>query len=482
MEHRRGVTDRSATQGRILLIEDTLSLAQVYTAWLAKGGIEVRHETTGADGLQALAEESFPVVLLDLQLPDVNGIDLIEAIRGGERPAAVIVITANASLSVAVDAMRRGAHDFLVKPIQSERMIVSARNALETSTLRQRVEVLRQTYERTEYQGFIGASPAMQAVYRTIEAAATSKATVFITGESGTGKELCAEAIHRSSERRARPFIAINCGAIPRELIESELFGHVKGAFTGAVNDRAGAAREAHGGTLFLDEIGEMSIDLQTKLLRFLQTGQVQRVGETKIETVDVRIVCATNRDPLAEIRAGRFREDLYFRLYVIPIAMPPLRSREGDVIPIARHFLDVYAHEDGRRFQRFDLDAEARLAAYDWPGNIRQLQNVIRNAVVLHDGEALTAAMLPPLPSAASLSAAPSEATDRPAVVSKTLVPSPDDDGTIKPMWQVQDEAVERAIRICEGNISKAAALLEINPSTIYRRRAANRALKLAQ
>jgi DNA-binding NtrC family response regulator len=298
---------------------------------------------------------------------------------------------------------------------------------------------------------------------------AASKATVFITGESGTGKEVCAEAIHRQSPRSDRPFVTLNCAAIPKDLLESELFGHVKGAFTGAYTDRQGVAAQADSGTLFLDEIGEMDMAVQSKLLRFVQTGTFQKVGGSKTETVDVRLVCATNRDPLKEVEAGRFREDLYYRLHVIPIALPPLRERGEDILPIALRFLTDFSEEEGKDFAGFDTQAELRLRTYLWPGNVRQLQNVIRNIVVLHQGKQVTPEMLPP-------------PLDKPvveSVVASVLAPlvSPATAGpvgvsAIRPLWVVEREAIERAIEACDGNIPKAAALLEVSPSTIYRKR----------
>ena len=236
----------------------------------------------------------------------------------------------------------------------------------------------------------------MAEVYEQIRRIAPSRAPVFVTGESGTGKEVTAQALHDRSGREASRFVALNCGAIPKDLIESEIFGHVKGAFTGATEDRTGAAELADGGTLFLDEICEMDLALQTKLLRFIQTGEVRRVGDTRIRQVDVRFVCATNRDPLADVAAGRFREDLYYRLCVLPIHLPPLRERGEDVLALARAFLARFAEEEGRHFHGFDIAAEKIIQAFPWPGNVRQLQNVMRRLVVMHDGDWVTAPMLP--------------------------------------------------------------------------------------
>jgi DNA-binding NtrC family response regulator len=299
----------------------------------------------------------------------------------------------------------------------------------------------------------------MQVVYDIIENAAKSSATVFITGESGTGKEICAEAIHRYSNRAGESFIAINCAAIPRELLESELFGHVKGAFTGAIHDREGAVAQADGGTLFLDEIAEMAPDMQTKLLRFLQNLTYRRVGGGKDEKANVRIICATNKDPLEEIRSGSLRQDLYYRLHVVPIHMPPLRQRRNDIIDLADYFLKLYAREEKKSFRSFSPEAERIMIGASWPGNVRQLQNIVRGIVVLHDGQSVTSSMLPP-----SLRESGSAAKS----------PAPDKtrgDGVF-PLWQVERDAIETAIALCEGNIPKAAAMLEISPSTIYRKK----------
>ena len=313
--HDRGVSEVAAESGgrtMVLLVEDSPSLARVYLEYLRDEPFEVVHADTGKDALRVLREKAPPVVLLDLKLPDMDGMEILRYVQDNRLSTAVVVITAHGSINVAVDAMRGGAFDFLVKPFNAERLVFTLRNALE----RQRLTRIVETYEedivrRQYYGGFIGSSLAMQAVYRIIDGAASSRATVFITGESGTGKEICAEAVHERSPRKNAPFVAINCAAIPKDLIESEIFGHVKGAFTGALEDREGAAARADGGTLFLDEICDMDINLQSKLLRFIQTGSFLKVGGGKTEKVDVRFICATNRDPLKAVEAGEFREDL---------------------------------------------------------------------------------------------------------------------------------------------------------------------------
>jgi two-component system repressor protein LuxO len=368
--------------------------------------------------------------------------------------------------------MRFGAFDFIEKPLTQKRVLVTLRNAIEQRQMSSLVEQLRDDFQRERYHGFIGSSLPMQAVYRIIDSAAPSRATVFITGESGTGKEVCAEAIHLRSERSGAPFVAINCAAIPRDLMESEIFGHVKGSFTGAVRDRVGAAKQADGGTLFLDEIGEMDFDLQAKLLRFVQSGRFQPVGATREVRVDVRLVCATNRDPFEQVAAGRFREDLFYRLHVIPIHLPPLRERDGDILELANHFLLQYSRDEGKRLRRFDPEVEALFVRYAWPGNVRQLQNVIQNVVVLYEGEVVTGTMLPaplsdgvPSGVAARTEAAPTSARPTP-------VAAAGHDKPIRSLKEIEREAIEQAIAHFDGNIPQAAAALGVSPSTLYRKR----------
>ncbi len=461
-----------AVGGNILLVEDTVSLAKTYLAYLKDDPYEVQHVELGADALAVIRERTPDVILLDLKLPDMDGIDILKHISENGIPSAVVVVTANASLNVAIEAMRLGALDFLVKPFNAERLRVTIKNVLERQHLTKIVETYRNDIDRREFGGFIGASIAMQAAYRIIESAASSKATVFITGESGTGKELCAEAVHNNSPRAGGPFVAINCGAIPKDLMESEIFGHVKGAFTGAVASREGAAARANGGTLFLDEICEMDLNLQTKLLRFIQTGTFQPVGGTKTEEVDIRFVCATNKDPMVEVSEGRFREDLFYRLHVIPIAMPPLRGRESDAVDIAEHLLELYATEEGKAFKGFSDEVRAIFQAYPWPGNVRQLQNVIRNIVVLNDAEDVSVEMLP-----APLDEYVGKVTPIHAGRAETSVIAPTSamvkrEADIRPLEETERETIETAIEVCGGNVPKAAAYLGISASTIYRKR----------
>jgi two-component system repressor protein LuxO len=451
---------------RVLLVEDTPTQAEIAKVMLRDFGHEMRHAESGGDAL-AMARDWRPdAILVDLVLPDFSGIELMRRLKAAHVDATCIVLTAHGSVNTAVEAMREGATDFLLKPYAAARLRVTLDNALEKRALRKELDTARTELGRESFGGFIGASPAMQAVYRTLENVAGSKATVFITGESGTGKEVAAETLHQASPRRGKPFVALNCGAIPRDLLESEIFGHVKGAFTGATENRAGAARSADGGTLFLDEIGEMPMDMQVKLLRFVQSGTVTPVGGTRAEAVDVRLVCATNRDILAEVQAGRFREDLYYRLYVVPVVLPPLRARGEDVLLIARHLLRNFVREEGKRFDRFDEEAEAAIRAYPWPGNVRQLQNVLRNAVVLHEGEVVTRAMLPGLLLHGTPGATPAPAST-PAATSALHAAIP----AVEPLAVSEKRLILAALEHTGQDVPRAAALLEVNPSTIYRK-----------
>jgi len=466
------------TNQRILLVEDEISLARVYEEFLHEEPYEVVHVDTGKGAFDKLASDNFNAVILDLRLPDMNGTEIMKHIQANLPDLPVIVITAHGSIKTAVEAMKLGAADFLLKPFDPERLIYTLRNTFERQKLTHIVQTFQEEFDRHEYEGFIGSSLIMQAIYKTIDAVGPSTASVFITGESGTGKEVCAEAIHAKGKQRNAPFIALNCAAIPHDLMESEIFGHVKGAFTGAVSDRDGAATMANGGTLFLDEICEMDQALQAKLLRFTQTGTFQRVGSSKPEKVDVRFICATNKNPWAEVEAGNFREDLYFRLHVVPISLPPLRERNGDIMEIARSFLQRYAPEEGKRFQQFSPEAEAVIKGHPWPGNVRELQNVIRNSVVLHDGEMVTPDMMPQLRSASGNVDNVASAARETSLPSHAAYTSEDNDSepnelddTIQPLWQVENAYITRALDLCGGNVSKAAAKLEIGSSTLYRR-----------
>jgi two-component system repressor protein LuxO len=322
----------------------------------------------------------------------------------------------------------------------------------------------------TTSDNIIGSSPIIRDLLTRISRAAHSSANVFITGKSGTGKELCASSVHKQSDQKDGPFIPINCASIPDELMESEIFGHTKGAFTGAISDRKGAISLAEGGTLFLDEIGEMNIRLQAKLLRFLQTGVFQKVGSGKMIKTDIRIICATNRNPLEEIKNKNFREDLYYRLCVIPLHMPSLRRRGHDILELARCFLYKYCAEENKDIKEFSKQAEQTLIEYHWPGNIRQLQNIIRYLVIMEDDKTVTDDML--------LQPGCLTTEDMHDVLHETLSQSQQqshntaDTYTPAPLWKIEKDHIERTITHCNGNITRAAAVLDVSPSTIYRKR----------
>lgn len=467
--------ESKSKQRQVLMVEDTASVATLYKSYLNPLGVAVTIVGTGSDALAFIKDTVPDLILLDLRLPDMTGLEVLEAVKNDYPNVPVVIMTAHGSIDVAVEAMRYGAQDFLIKPCEADRLRVTVNQALKEE---QRKSEGQTTSKQTgaQYQGFIGNSLPMQAVYRVIESAASSKATVFITGESGTGKEVCAEAIHAASPRSDKPFVALNCAAIPKELIESELFGHVKGAFTGASTERQGAVEMANNGTLFLDELCEMDLDLQSKLLRFIQTGTYQKVGSSKTQSVDVRFVCATNRNPWLEVQEGRFREDLYYRLHVIPITLPPLRDRGEDVLEIAHALLALMSVEEGKNFSRFAPEVMELFRRYHWQGNVRELQNVIRNIVVLNSGEEVTLMMVPPPINNGGVNFA----SPRNTVVSTPLdcdpVPSVGtsqivDKSQVEPLWVVEKRAIQAAIDACDGNIPRAAGLLEVSPSTIYRK-----------
>ena len=457
--------------GHLLIVEDTPSLARTYQAHLRHEFSKITIADTGAKAIQAVEAEAPSCILLDLKLPDADGLDLLDRWIDASLNAPIVVITANGSMSVAVDAMRRGAVDFVVKPTTKDRLRVTAQNAVENFQLKKVVENYEAEIDRSDFCGIIGKSLVMQGVFKSIEAAAPSKASVFVTGETGTGKELIARAVHDLSPRRKAKFVAINCGAIPRDLIESEIFGHVKGAFTGATSDRAGAAELAEGGTLFLDELGEMPIELQPKLLRFLQLGEYQRVGDSTVRKSNIRIVAATNRDALEAVRTGKLREDLYYRLHVIPVALPPLRDRGADILLLAESFLARYSSEEGKTFDGFARDAEEWLVSNTWPGNVRELETLIRQVVVLNAGGEISRDQLPTHIAQAQPIAAPSAVADIPTPSADGNYPEPD--YGLEPLWMTEKKAIERAIALCRGNVVAAAKQLQINPSTIYRKKA---------
>ncbi len=424
---------------------------------------------SGREAAERLRQQTADVVIADLaSVADLAGscemavARLVRLAQG----ALVIAISEGMSVSAAVEAMRAGAHDYVAKPIAARVLAARIGELTERHGKRPALTASASSAETDDdFSGFIGCSPQMGLVFEQIARIAPSSAPVFITGESGSGKEVCAEAIHAKGPRAGKPLIAINCGAIPRELMESEIFGVARGAFTGAMEDRKGAAELADGGTLFLDEIGEMDLSLQSKLLRFLQTGTITRVGEGIARPVDVRIVCATNRNPMQMIAERTFREDLFYRLHVLPIHLPPLRQRPADILPLTQHFLRRFSAEEHKHFCRLSPATSQLFMARDWPGNVRQVQNLIRRIVVMFDGEEITSEMV----RAADIEAHAVRAQS----VASSVQPvrcEPD----ILPMWQQEQRIIEDALLHFGGNIAQAAAALEISPSTIYRKKQA--------
>src|SRR6202451_830621 len=377
----------------ILIVDDDPVQCRLLEAMLQKSGYEPIVLDNGDAALTLLGGADgarIDCVILDLVMPNLDGLGVLARLRQASINVPVIVQTAHGGIDNVVSAMRAGAIDFVVKPVGVERLLVSLRNALNTSALE--VELSRIKHSRAGTLGFndiITKSPAMAAVLRMAEKAGTSNIPVLVSGESGVGKELIARAIHGSGERRAKPFVAVNCGAMPENLVESILFGHEKGSFTGATERHTGKFIEASGGTLFLDEVGKLPLAAQVKLLRAIQEGEVEPVGGRKPIKVDVRIVSATNRDLIADVKAGRFREDLFYRLHVFPIAVPPLRDRLSDIPALARHFLARFAAEEGKRIRLVTPEALRVLTAFHWPGNIRQLENAVFRAVVLAEADA---------------------------------------------------------------------------------------------
>jgi DNA-binding NtrC family response regulator len=471
----------SATQaGRpapLLLVEDTQSLQVLYRSVLVRAGHEVVSAATASDALRLFAQSDIGLVLLDLVLPDRDGLSLMKDMLDLRPETAVIVMTAHGSVGRAVEAMRAGAHEFLVKPFDEARLLSAVANVPGGPVASTPIATAQRRAERAQTasadspdsltgSGFIGSSEVMERLHQKISSVARSMATVFITGESGTGKELCALAVHAASPRATGPFIALNCGAIPQDLLESEVFGHMKGSFTGAISDKPGAAAAADGGTLFLDEICEMAPALQTKLLRFLQTSTVVPVGATRPRKVNVRIICATNRDPLDAVRRGEFREDLYYRLFVVPLHMPPLRDRGEDVLEIAETALARFAREEGKPFDGLDTPVKALFRALPWPGNVRQVLNVIRNIVVLNDGGLVTLDMLPDTLDRQIDPAPPRGIAPLPAPSALSL-----DDLIGRPLAEIERAVIEATLARHGGSVPRAARVLELSPSTLYRK-----------
>jgi len=380
----------------ILVVDDDPDIREILKDRLESMNYRVLVAADGPEGLEVIEKQGPRLAFIDIEMPGMNGLEVLAEIRKRRIDVTVVMITAYATIERAVRAMRDGAYDFIPKPFEPEHVALTVKKALERESLKREVAILTQTVSE-RYRLVAGKSAKMRTAIETARKAAASRTTVLLLGESGTGKEIFAHAVHDWSADRERPFVPINCVGLGKELLESELFGHEKGAFTGAHELKKGKMELAHGGTVFLDEVGDISAELQTKFLRFLQEREFERVGGTKPIHVDVRVVAATNRDLEAAVREGRFREDLYYRLNVIPILLPPLRERKEDIPELAAFFMRRFAAETKKNFTEITRDAEEKLMSYDWPGNVRELANVVERAVVLGSGPKLTGGDLPP-------------------------------------------------------------------------------------
>lgn len=382
---------------RILLVDDEVDILNVLKFVLEKEGFQVDTAQSGEEALRLFEKSHYDIVLSDLKMPGIDGIQLLERVKELSPSTDVVIMTAYASIDSAVTAIKKGASDYIVKPFINEDVKMRLKRILEHKSLQKEVEALKyQLSQRLKGDIFWGASPQMLEIMRLLERVIPTKSPILILGESGTGKGILAEFIHRNSPRQDKPFISINCSAIPENLLESELFGYKKGAFTGAITDKKGLIELAHGGTLFLDEIGDMPLNLQAKLLKFLETGEFIPLGDTIKKQVDVRILSATNKNLEELIKEGKFREDLYFRLNVIEIKIPPLRERREDIPALVYFLIEKLAKEHGKEIKGITNDALSFLINYDWPGNVRELKNVLERAVILSTGEFITSKELP--------------------------------------------------------------------------------------
>ena len=442
-------------KARILVVDDEPNARAALRTILGEEGFAVSEASDGVEALEKLRVENVDVVLADIRMPRMDGVTLVRTARQEGIPALFVMMTAFASIETAVEAMRAGAENFLVKPLEPSTVLVVLEKVLEKQRLSRDAEQLKdRVRQRYRFESMIGDSPALQAVFEVVKRAAPTKATVLLLGESGTGKELVAQAIHQESSRHDRPFIKVACAALSESLLESELFGHERGSFTGAVGRREGRFELADGGTLFLDEIGEIPASVQVKLLRALQQREFERVGGTETLKVDVRVVAATNRDLAAEVAAGRFREDLYYRLNVVAVTLPPLRTRKGDIPALVSHFIQKFDQAYEKSVRGLLPGTLNALIRYDWPGNVRELENVIERAVVLSTGPLLTSEELPPALSG------PGPGLARPG----GLIPG----ATIR---QLEREAILRTLEVVDGSTTRAAAMLGISPRKIQYR-----------
>jgi two-component system NtrC family response regulator/two-component system response regulator HydG len=445
-----------SSKGRIVVIDDEVNAAAALETLLREDGYEVARANDGRAGLQLLEKNEPDVVLTDLRMPGMDGLELLTRIKQIRPETMVILMTAYGTVKTAVKAMKLGAEDYLGKPIDVEELEVVLQKVLEKKSLLAETRGLRQRLEhKYRFDNLVGESPEMLAVFKTIRQVAPAAASVLLLGESGTGKELFAQALHQNSSRSAKPFVKVACAALPETLLESELFGHEKGSFTGAIYTRAGRFEAADGGTLFLDEIGDISPTVQVKLLRFLEEREFERVGGNKTFKVDVRIVAATHRDLKKKLEDGSFREDLYYRLNVIEINIPPLRERPGDIPILAQHFLHKYAQANGKDMEGLSDEVMGLLLAHSWPGNVRELENAMERAVVLATTPGLGPLHFPTLRKTSSGLTPSSDGALEVRIPGSTLA-------------QLEREAILRTLEAVQGSTSRAAAILDISPRKI--------------
>jgi DNA-binding NtrC family response regulator len=473
----------------ILVVDDDPVQRRLLESLIRRFGYEVECADSGQAALARLnSSTSAPIdlLILDLVMPELDGMAVLERMRERKRNVPTIVQTAHGSIETVISAMRAGAIDFVVKPVGAERLQVSIKNALRVDALEDEVRRLnKQAAGTLTFKDLASRSEDMARVIRLGERAAKSTIPVLLEGESGVGKEVFARAIQGASDRRGRSFITVNCGALPENLVESILFGHEKGAFTGANEKHLGKFVEAHGGTLFLDEIGELPPDAQVKLLRALQEGEVDTVGGKRPVKVDLRLISATNQNLIELVKRGAFREDLYYRLNVFPITIPPLRARRSDILDLARRFAARFAAEDGKRLRGVSAEAAALLESYDWPGNVRQLENAVFRAVVLADGDELTVAefpqianhvkgfdvRIPALPQIPKREAKPEREVVRVEVRDPNVLPLLEENGSMRRLDQLEAETIKFALDYYRGQMSAVARKLGIGRSTLYRK-----------
>ncbi|HCZ12631.1 MAG TPA: hypothetical protein DHV16_10380 [Nitrospiraceae bacterium] len=443
----------------ILAIEDDLRMRELLKEILSRAGCSVFTAKNGEEGLDFLERRTFDLVITDLKMPDIDGITILSKAREFNPEGLVIVITAYGTVESAIEAMKLGAYDYIQKPFEPEELMLVIKKALDYKRLADENLRLSSQLESCKAEEMIGASPRITEVKRLVDRIAPLDITVVIEGETGTGKNLVAKTIHRISKRASGKFLSINCGALTETLLESELFGHEKGAFTGAVKQKHGLFEAAHGGTLFLDEIGELDLSLQAKLLRVIQSKQFERVGGNETLTSDVRLVSATNRDLVKAIQLKEFREDLYFRLATFPIMIPPLRDRKSDVLLLSEYFLKRFSEDLSRPRMGFSKKALKLLYDYPWPGNVRELENAIQRATLMADGSVINERDLP-----LAVQAFGSQDESSSASPLSTGVQS------IRPLEKIKEEAIRQALKSTEGNIVEAAKRLKIGRATFYR------------